>query len=198
MAKTSYWHYDIHHHHMLVTPLTMIVLLLMVSLWVLPRGPISNWPLSPAQCSHIWWWWMQVAKHLFIDEILNVWQHIQNGEHMMEWDDEQAQSSSSNIQVAKIHKNLSEITFTNGWNVRGPSAPLHFIHLFNSALQPYPPQPKCFGPSSSCEILQNKTRTVASWHRLWLELGRYLIAYRTSNFRSWLMKTLLAKCFRSS
>ena len=44
---------------------------------------------------------MQVAKHLFIDEILNVWQHIQNGEHMMEWDDEQAQSSSSNIQVAK-------------------------------------------------------------------------------------------------
>ena len=24
---------------------------------------------------------MQVAKHLFIDEILNVWQHIQNGEH---------------------------------------------------------------------------------------------------------------------
>ena len=40
-------------------------------------------------------------EHLFIDEILNVWQHIQNGEHMMEWDDEQAQSSSSNIQVAK-------------------------------------------------------------------------------------------------
>ena len=34
-------------------------------------------------------------------------------------------------QAVEIHKNLSDWTFTNGWNVRGPSAPLHFIHLFN-------------------------------------------------------------------
>ena len=38
-----------------------------------------------------------------------------------------------------------------------------------------------------------------SWHRLWLELERYLMVFDTSNLGiSWFLKTFLAKCFRSS
>ena len=100
-------------------------------------------------------------EHLFIDEILNVWQHIQNGEHMMEWDDEQAQSSSSNIQVAKIHKNLSDFKWMI-WEAFG--LPYHpFVHLSHvncnfrtiplsfSFATMIPPDLKSFGPSSFAE-----------------------------------------------
>ena len=32
-------------------------------------------------------------------------------------------------------------------------------------------------PGSFLPSLQRKRRQIASWHRLWLELGRYLIAF---------------------
>ena len=37
-------------------------------------------------------------------------------------------------------------------------------------------------PGSFLPSLQKKRRQIASWHRLWLELGRYLIAFEPLTF----------------
>ena len=37
-------------------------------------------------------------------------------------------------------------------------------------------------PGSFLPSLQKKRRQITSWHRLWLELGRYLIAFEPLTF----------------
>ena len=46
-----------------------------------------------------------------------------------------------------------------------------------------PPEPKSFGfPEASRGDIKYKHPRIASWHRLWLELGRYLIAFEPLTF----------------
>ena len=52
-------------------------------------------------------------------------------------------------------------------------------------------------PGSFLPSLQKKRRQIASWHRLWLELGRYLIAFEPLTFVLD-YENILGKCFRSS
>ena len=52
-----------------------------------------------------------------------------------------------------------------------------------SALQPYfPRNPKALVSRKLPAEPTKKTRQIASWHRLWLELGRYLIAFEPLTF----------------
>ena len=59
----------------------------------------------------------------------------------------------------------------------------YFAHFGLSALQPYfPRNPKALVSRKLPAEPTKKTRQIASWHRLWLELGRYLIAFEPLTF----------------
>ena len=71
-----------------------------------------------------------------------------------------------------------------------PSIPLNFSFATILSPEPYLGFPEL--PAES----KNKLRRIASWHRLWLKLGRYLIAFEPLTFvldqwkHSWQMLSL--------